>query len=448
MNENRTLMESVAASLEAGDMPAAVDALTRAHPRDAADAFLCLAENHQATLLDQLETEAIAALLDEMSDEDAARIAKRLSPARLPTVLQQMYSDEAADLLRTLPPEEIEGLLSQLGTEEMNLRRLLQHAEETSGGLMTTEYIAVREQATVAQAFQYLRTKAPDAETAYYLYVVDNQRRLVGILSLRDLVIAQPDQKVKELMSTDVIRVREDEDQEEVARIFERYGFLTLPVVDAEDRMVGIITIDDVLEVVQSEATEDMYRMVGLVDGESIHSPTLVSVRKRLPWLFVNLATASLAGWTVSLFEGTLARAVVLTTFMPIVAGVGGNAGTQTLTIIVRSLALGEVTFGQVKQVLQRQILLGIVNGAVLGLAVGLLGYLWKGDAVLGLVIGLALILNMAVAGLVGVAVPMGLKALRIDPALASGIFVTMCTDVLGFFFFLGLASLVLTRLQ
>lgn len=421
--------------------------LLKMHPVDAVDLLLKVENGEQQRILCNLSDEALAAFFEEMPEEAAARLARRLPAQRLVGVLKEMFSDEATDLLQALPPEEIEAILNAMGDEAVDLRQLLKYAEESSGGLMTTEFVAVRAQATAQQALEYLRKKAPDAETAYYLYVVDEARRLVGILSLRDLVIAPPDRKVSEMMNTGVIRVRVDDDQEHVARLFERYGFLTLPVVDETDRLVGIITIDDAIQVLQDEATEDMYRMVGLMESETVFTPFFESVRKRLPWLFVNLVTAFLSASVVSLFEGTIDRLVVLATFLPIVAGMGGNAGTQTLTIIVRSIALGEVDFANARKALRKQVLLGLVNGAAVGFVVGLVGYVWKGNAALGIVLTVALVLNMAIGGLVGVAVPMGLKALRVDPALASGIFVTACTDILGFLLFLGLATIALAHL-
>lgn len=429
-----------------GDHAAASRLLLEMHPVDAVDLLLKVTNGDQQRILCNLSDESLAAFLEEMPEEAAARLARRLPVQRLVGVLSEMFSDEATDLLQTLPEEEIEAILDAMGDEAVDLRQLLEYAKESSGGLMTTEFVAVRAQATAQQALDYLRKKAPDAETAYYLYVVDDHRRLVGILSLRDLVISPPERRVEEMMNTGVIRVRVDDDQEHVARLFERYGFLTLPVVDEEERLVGIITIDDAIQVLQDEATEDMYRMVGLVDGESVFSPFFESVRKRLPWLFINLVTAFLSASIVSLFEETIDQLVILATFLPIVAGMGGNAGTQTLTIIVRSIALGEVDFANAKEALKKQILLGLVNGAAVGLVVGIAGYVWKGSAVLGVVLTVALILNMAVGGLVGVAVPMGLKAFRVDPALASGIFVTAFTDILGFLFFLGLATVALAR--
>lgn len=442
-NADRRFQELVAS----GEYAAASRLLLEMHPVDAVDLLLSVSNGEQQRILCDLSDEALASFFEEMPEEAASRLARRLPVQRLVGVLKEMFSDEATDLLQRLPEEEIESLLDAMGEEAVDLRRLLEYAAESSGGLMTTEFVAVRAQATAGQALDYLRKKAPDAETAYYLYVVDDHRRLVGILSLRDLVIAKPERRVEELMSTGVIRVRVDDDQEHVARLFERYGFLTLPVVDEADRLVGIITIDDAIQVLQDEATEDMYRMVGLVESETVFTPFLTSVRKRLPWTFVNLLTAFLSASVVSLFEGTINELVVLATFLPIVAGMGGNAGTQTLTIIVRSIALGEIDFANAKQALRKQILLGLVNGAIIGVVVGLVGYVWKGSATLGVVLTVALILNMAIAGLVGVAVPMGLKALRVDPALASGIFVTACTDILGFLFFLGLATAALTYL-
>jgi len=298
---------------------------------------------------------------------------------------------------------------------------------------------------TIDQGRELLRPPAREerAEDVAYLYVTDAAQRLVGIVSLRDLVFRRPERLLSEIMNRDVKFVRAEDDQEKTAQQFEHYHYLGLPVLDKEGRLVGVVKASDALEVAQAEATEDMQLMVGLSGEERALTPWQTAVGHRLPWLYINLATAFLAAFVVSLFQGTIAKWTALAVFLPVIAGQGGNAGMQTLTVIVRDLALGEISSGDGRRALAKELMLGLINGLAIGLAVGLVGWLW-GTPALGLVAFAAMVLNQLSAAFAGVAIPFSLKALKVDPALASSIFVTTVTDVAGFFFFLGLAVLAM----
>jgi magnesium transporter len=275
----------------------------------------------------------------------------------------------------------------------------------------------------------------------FYLYVVDERRHLVGVVSLRRLLLVAPDTPLKRIMTADLISARADMDQEEVARQVAAYNLLAIPVVDAENKLVGIITVDDVIDVIKDEATEDIYRLAGVAGDERAFTPAKESLRKRLPWLGINLITAFLAASIVALFEGTIGLYPALAVFMPIVAGMGGNAGTQTLTVIVRGIALGELTWSNSKKALLKEAAVGIGNGIVLGALAAIVVWVARGNPVLGLLLGLAMIINMFVAATAGTLVPLGLRAANVDPALASSVFITTMTDMFGFFSFLGLAT-------
>jgi magnesium transporter len=264
---------------------------------------------------------------------------------------------------------------------------------------------------------------------------------LSGVVNLRALILAEPYQTIEEIMNRDVISVRATVDQEEVAQVLSRYDLLAVPVVDDTERLVGIISHDDIVDVLEEEATEDMYRLAQVGEDAEIFGPIPRAIRNRLPWLIVNMGTAFLASSVVAFYEGTIAQVAVLAAFMPIVAGQGGNAGTQTMTIMVRSLALGEINGRDTLAALWHEFRIGIIHGLTLGLLVGLAAWLWKGNPMLGLIIGVAMLGNLIVAAVAGVLVPMLLKLLRVDPALASSVFVTTATDMLGFTFFLGLAT-------
>ena len=312
---------------------------------------------------------------------------------------------------------------------------------------MAKEFIAIKEEMTIEESVEYLREKAPDSETPYYIYVLDNKGILKGVVSLRDIIVAERNTKIRDIMNENVLCVPVDMDQEEVGRLFEKYGYMVIPVVDEHHVMCGIITFDDIIDVLNEETTEDIYLLGGLSEGETIDSSPFYAIRSRLPWLMINLVTAAMAASVVGAFEGTISKIVALATFMPIVTGMGGNAGTQTLTLIVRGIALDELNEKNTKQVLIKELIVGIVNGICLGIVVGIAAKLWVGKAVFGFIIGLAMVLNLIVAASAGYFVPVILKKLNIDPALASGVFVTTFTDVMGFFFFLGLATLFVEKL-
>jgi len=278
----------------------------------------------------------------------------------------------------------------------------------------------------------------------FYLYVVDERGHLVGVVSLRRLLLVSPETPLKRIMTTDLISARVDMDQEEVARQVASYNLLAIPVVDEENKLVGVITVDDIIDVIKDEATEDIYRLAGVAGDERAFTPAGESLRKRLPWLGVNLGTAFLAAFVVSLFEGTIERITALAVFMPIVAGMGGNAATQTLTVIVRGIALGELTWSNARKALLKEALVGMGNGVILGVVAAAVVWATRGNPVLGLVLCAAMIINMFVAATAGTLVPLGLRAANVDPALASSVFITTLTDVFGFFSFLGLATLLM----
>jgi magnesium transporter len=320
---------------------------------------------------------------------------------------------------------------------------LLRYPEDTAGGIMTDRFIALHADQTLQEAQAALRSRGDhDSTDVSYLYVTDRDQRLEGVISLRDLVFGRPDCRVSELMNQDVRFLWVDADQEEIARQFEHYHYMGLPVLERDRRLVGLVRASDIIEVAQDEATEDMQLMVGLSGEERALTPWRRSIRRRLPWLLINLATAFLAAAVVNVFESTIATWTALAVFLPIIAGQGGNAGVQTLTVVIRDLALGEISMKDARPALFKEVTLGFFNGLAIGAVVAVIGYYWKGDWRLGLVAGLAMVLNMLAAALSGVLIPYGLKAVRVDPALASSIFLTTVTDVAGFFFFLGLAAL------
>lgn len=399
-------------------------------------------------ILEKLPDEYVALLLDYAEDDEKFNLLSLFSKNRQAQIISEMSSDELVDLLGTLDEDEQNEIITNMNTEEVEeVKTLLSYDPESAGGIMATEFISIKETDTVNETINYLRTMAPDSETPYYIYVVDDLDVLKGVVPLRQIIVSTPDTLIKDIMIENIISAPVDMDQEEVSHIFEKYGFMAIPVVDHNGEILGIITVDDVMEIMKEEYTEDMFRLAGLDEEEKVAGTVIGAIKSRLPWLLVNLVTATLAAKTVSLFENTIAQIVALATFMPMVAGMGGNAGSQTLTLIIRGIAIGEINYENQAGILKKEIAIGIINGLCIGLVVGVLGYFWVGSLAFGFVIGTAMLLNLIVATISGYLVPVLLKKVGIDPALASAVFVTTVTDVLGFFFFLGLATVMLQYL-
>lgn len=441
-------IEIIRNALEHGRVEQAIKALTRLRPADLAEAFSDLDDKDQAALLHQLDIPSTADLLEELEDEQALDVANTLPTELLADVLDEMAPDEAADILGDLPPQRAAEALAEMEQAD-EVIPLLGHPDETAGGLMTTSYVAIRPRTTAKQAIDFLRKIEPDEEVPYYLYVVDMQKRLVGIVGMRELITADPETCIKDIMDPDVIYASTKEDQEQVARLMSRYDLSVLPVVDESGILQGVITHDDLVEILEDEATEDIYRLANVADADlTIDSPVGLSVRKRLPWLYLNTLTALFAAWVISRFEEIYTQVAVLALFQSVVAGMGGNAATQSLAMMVRAIALGAITAREAYKPLIKQIIIGLITGIAVGSAAGFGVFLWKGSPFLGLILGLALIGNMIVAVIVGTMVPIILKALHFDPALASSIFVTAATDSAGFALFLGLATIFLPYLR
>ena len=395
--------------------------------------FSLLAEQNGRLAMEaisELESEVGTLLLATRTAEDISRLA------------QEIPSDDAAALIDGLPEELSIAVLDLMRPKESGVvEHLLEYDDQTAGRIMNPHVFALSEDLTVGEAITELQG-ARDVEMVFYLYVVDNRRHLVGVTSLRRLLLVSPETPLKQIMTTDVMSAQPDTDQEEVAQEVASYNLLALPVVDKENKLVGVITVDDVIDVIKDEATEDIYRLAGVVGGEHSFTPPLESLRKRLPWLGVNLVTAFFAAVVVSFFEGTIERVTALAVFMPVVAGMGGNAGTQTLTVIVREIALGELSWENSRRALLKELWVGIGNGLVLGLIAAVVAWGMRGNLAIGLLLGAAMIVNMFVAATAGTLIPLGLRAANVDPALASSVFITTMTDVFGFLSFLGLATL------
>ena len=411
------------------------------HPADILD-ILHDDEEYLTTILKRLPDSFVADIIDEEDEEEKYEILKTLSENKQSDVLKEMSSDELTDLVGALEEDEVETVLDMMTPQDReDVTQLLSYNPETAGGIMATEFTTIWENKTVIKTIEFLQETSEDFQTSYYLFVTDSTGILKGVISLRDLVSTPFDTLISTITNPNVISLDVNMDQEEVARKFEKYGFVTMPVVDEGNHMLGIVTVDDVMEIIQDENTEDIHQLGGISGEERVDGTLAESIKSRLPWLMVNLLTAILAASVVGMFEATIAKVVALATIMPIVTGMGGNAGTQSLTIVVRGIALGELTGENAWRIFVKECGVGVVTGIVIGGIIAVIGMLFQGNAMFGIVTGLAMLMNMIAATIAGYFVPLTLKRMNIDPALASAVFVTTVTDVLGFFFFLGLAT-------
>jgi len=441
-------LERIRIALAAGQIQAAIDALRELHPADRAEAFTDLEDTEVEALLPELSSRTTARLLTELGAQEAADLAETLDTDRLADALDRMEPDEAADVLGDLAPDRAAEVVAEMEASE-GVLPLLGFPDNTAGGRMTTAFIAFPETITAAGAIDQLRQIEPGSDTPYYLYVRDRAGRLVGVVGVRDLLVANPEAAVESFMKSEVKSVRTSDDQEAVARLMSRYGLGAIPVVDDQDVMRGVISHDDLLDVIQQEATEDLYRLANLPSSDlSIDSPLGISVRRRLPWLYLNAITALFASWVIGNFQTLLAQVAVLAVFQSVVAGMGGNTATQSLTLMVRAIALGDMEARKAKRTVLKEGLTGLLHGVFVGIAVGAGVWLWKRNLALGSILAVAIVGNMLVAGVVGALVPITLRSMKLDPALASSVIVTTFTDSIGFALFLGLGSLFLPHLQ
>lgn len=417
-------------------------------PVDWADRLERLPARAAQEILSGLPTAESSRILAELPPADANRLLDGCSTEQFTTWMQLLPAHVAVDLVRDWPAGRREAVLAALPADHArSINALLSYPPDSAGGVMDNRFLAVREEQSVEACLAELRACPPQrTDDVLYIYVTDDARRLVGVVSLRQLVFASAERRVGEIMNRAVRFLRATDDQEEISRQVQHYHFLGLPVVDEQERLVGVVRIRDAIRVAQTEATEDMQLMVGLSGEERIWTSWRQAIARRLPWLGVNLVTALGAAAVVSFFEGTVSRWTALVAFLPLICAVAGNAGNQALTVIIRSLALGEVSPGDAWRALRKELFIGASNGFVLALAIGLLAFGWKGSALLGAVAGLAMWLNQILGSLAGVAIPFGLRRCGVDPALASSIFVTALTDTMGFLVFLGLATFAMWK--
>ena len=443
------LLDTVKKLIRRGAFPKLSKVVDKSHPADVAHLFRYLDLKDQRILFNLIEDiETAAYVLSEIDHSAGAQLLEQIDKERITEVLQEMPYDDAVDIIRNMPEELAEEILSSMQDEHSDeIEQLLAYDEDTAGGIMATEIFSLSEQLTVRQAIESLQ-EATDVEMVFYLYVTDEHGHLVGVLSLRQLLTVPPHTLLKDIMIQDVISVRTDMDQEEVAQLVAKYNILAVPVVDDGNKLMGIITVDDVIDVMRQEATEDIFKMAGASDEELLYGNKALKIaRLRLPWLITNLFGGVITGYLMWTFRATLEQIIALISFIPVITGMGGNVGGQSSTIVVRGFATGRIDTSTIRQVFFKEVRVGMLMCVVCGLTVGLVAYGWHHNPYLGMVVGLAMATAMTVAASMGVLAPTFFKRFGVDPAIASSPFVQTANDITGILIYFGTATVFLRYL-
>ncbi|WP_243385686.1 magnesium transporter [Bacillus kexueae] len=432
------------------DMPTFRATFLQLHPYDQAKFFLKLEKDARMLVYAYLSPEEMASIFENIEEDDGGYrpFLEEMDPTFGAQMLENMYVDDAVDVLNDLNKDQVASYLTIMDKESAEeIRELLHYEEFTAGSIMTTEYIAIHANQTVRSAMTILKNEAPNAETIYYVYVIDQEKHLVGVISLRDLIIHDDDAMIGDIMHERVYSVSVGEDQEEVARKMKDYDFLALPVVDFQNHLLGIITVDDIIDVLDEEASDDYSKLAAVSDVDSHDPNPLSAAKKRLPWLiillFLGMFTASLIGQ----FEETINQVAILAVFIPLIAGMAGNTGTQALAIAVRRLATGDDNGESFKKIIMKEAGTGVITGTVCGFVVTIVVFLWKQQLFLGLLVGISILATLTVATIAGAFVPFVMHKLNIDPAVASGPFITTINDIISILIYFGMATLFMNYL-
>ncbi len=444
------LLDTVRKLIRRGAYPNLGKVLVKTHPADIAHLFRYLELKEQRVLFNLLgDPEVSAYVLSELDHATGAQLLEQIDKETITEVLQEMAYDDAVDIIRNMPEELAEEVLQIMKDEHSDeIEELLKYGEDTAGGIMATEIFSLREELSVKSAIEALQG-AEDVEMVFYVYVTDEYNHLVGVLSLRQLLTVPPTALLKDIMTTEVISVRTDLDQEEVAQLVAKYNILAIPVVDEGNRLMGIITVDDVIDVMREEATEDIYKMAGSSDEELQYGYKSFKIaRLRLPWLITNLFGGVITGYLMWLSKVTLKEVIALISFIPVITGMGGNVGGQSATIMVRGFATGRIDINTLRKVIFKEMRVGLIMGVVCGLTIGLVAFFWHHNPYLGLVVGLAMVTAMTVAATMGVLAPAFFSKLGVDPAIASIPFVQTANDISGILIYIGTATFFLDYLR
>ncbi len=436
------LIEDVKGSIQQKNHQFLRKLIDEMRPADLADLIEHLDQEERLHLFDFLEPKGAGDVLVEIEAPVQESILDELDSKAISEIVQELDSDDAADLVGDLPPDRAQKVIERLEDDvSQELEKLLPYPEDTAGGIMALEFVAANSDATVEEAIEIIREKREEVENVYYLFVVDDFNRLVGVVSLKDLVLELPEQKLSEIMNPEVISVNVNKDQEEVYHLVKKYDIVTIPVVDDENRLIGRITHDDIIDVIEEEADEDISLMAGVIRQEIAEESSIKISRARLPWLIAGLLGGILAAVVINQFESSLEKILALSFFFPVIMAMGGNTGTQAASVAVRGLATGDISLVNIGKRLWMEMKVALFNGIICGILLGLIVGVWLQDYGLGSIVAFSLILIILNSGFIGAAVPLALKKLNIDPALATGPFVTTTNDIFSLFIYLGLVT-------
>jgi magnesium transporter len=446
IDSNKILVDSVKRLLRRGAISHLSKIVDKTHGADLSVLFRSLSLDQQRRLFDMItDVEQKGILFSELEEDTFQDLIEEMPIEAIVEILESMPADDVADIIGRLPEDRSQDILDKMKkAESEEVEDLLRYDDDTAGGIMVPDFIALKEDVTAREAIESLQTEHSDVEMAFYLYVVDEYGKLVGVSSLRQLVVIPPETPLKEFMSTDVFSVQTDMDQEEVARIVARYDILAVPVVDDANRLVGIVTVDDVIDILRKEATEDILKMAGVGEEFVETKSILKSTRIRLPWLFASCIGGLFAFFIIGKFESSILKYAYLAAFIPVIMGMGGYIGTQSSTIVVRGLATGRLNVRDIWTVVLKELSIGVILGLVYGALIGSVAQLRYSMVALAISVALAVVSSMSVAALVGSLVPMAFARINIDPAVATGPFVTTAIDIISVFFYFKIATTLL----
>ncbi|WP_433751135.1 magnesium transporter [Falsibacillus pallidus] len=446
----RSAFEKLEAALKNKDIDAFRSEFMDMHAYDQTQFFLKMDKDDRRELYHFLSPDEMSEIFQniEIEEEDYQDILEEMNPKYAADMISSMYTDDAVDVLNELDKDHVASYLTIMDEEAADeIKELLHYEEYTAGSIMTTEFISIAANQTVRSAMYILKNEAPNAETIYYVYVVDDEKRLVGVISLRDLIISDDDTMISEIMFTRVVAVSAAEDQEQVAKKMKDYDFLAVPVVDFQKHLLGIITVDDIIDVLDEEASDDYSKLAGVSDVDTLDKNPFSAAKKRLPWLIVLLFLGMFTASLIGRFEETLSKVAILAVFIPLIGGMSGNTGTQALAVVVRGIATGDLERESKWKLLLRELGTGLITGATCGIIVMLVVYLWQGEFFLGILVGISILASLIVATLAGALVPLLMHRLKIDPAVASGPFITTINDIISILIYFGIATAFMSKL-